>query len=209
MQTDYVQVPCVGIGHCEIAARLKALHLEHQPLVAAEAADIAFASCQRAVDDTYNFVRLARFRVERIIGVRTLQHNYLIGVILVVVAESTHLLFGYDAHGRPFTLFFFAFILHAAIEGMFFDKMHQCMLRGEYKHDARKQRFLLFIAVVMHMNCGMGRRIDFKDILGLRLLLFQKLHQLALLMTFGTHDVPTVIHMIEFVGHNIEGVKEV
>ena len=85
---------------------------------------------------------------------------------------------------------------------MLFHEIHQRILRSEYEHDAREQRLLFIVAVLMHIHRGVGGRVNFKDILGLDLLLFQKFHQFALLMTLGAHYVPTVIHMIKLVGHN-------
>ena len=85
---------------------------------------------------------------------------------------------------------------------MLFHETHQRILRGEYEHDARKQRFLPVVAVLMHIHRSVGRRIDLQNVLGLCLLLFQKFHQLTLLMAFGAHHIPTVIHMVKFVGHS-------
>ena len=81
VETDHMQVPHIGIGHREMAARLYAADLEHQPLVAAETADIALTAGQRAVDDTHNLIGFIRLRVEGIIGIRTLEHDDLVGIV--------------------------------------------------------------------------------------------------------------------------------
>ena len=164
-----------------------------------EAADVTFLAGKRTVDHAHNLIRLALFRVEGIVRVRTLQHYYLISVILVVVTESAHLRFGYGASGGFLVRCTLAVVADKGIGTVVTKELNQCVLGGKHEHIAIKKRHPLLTVTSAHVHLGMGRTIDFQYVPDLVLFAPNECTQLLFMSGFGTDKEPLVIYVVEFV----------
>ena len=196
-----MEVGGIGVGDGQPAARHDALNTEHQPLFPVETADVAFAPGKRAVNHTDNLVRFVGFRVEGIVGIRTFQHDHLVGIVLVVVAESTDLRFGYGASHRFFVWRALAVVPYISVGIVVTEKLSQRALGGKHEHITVEKGQPLLVVATAHIDLGMRRAIDFQYIPYLALFSLNECAQFQFMSRFGADKKPMVIYTVEFVGH--------
>ena len=202
VESDNMEVGYIGVGDGQPAARHHALHAEHQSLFAMETADVALAAGKRSIDYTHDFVRLIRFRVERIVGVRTLQHNHLVCIVLIIVTKCTHLRFGYGTDCGFLVRRALSVVPNISAGIVVTEKLSQCVLGGKHEHVAVEKGQLLFIVTTAHVDFRMGGTIDFQYIPYLALFTLDECAKFRFMSGFGADKKPMVIYTVEFVGHN-------
>ena len=100
VEAHHAQAPRIWYRHGKTTRRPESLEVEHYPTLPAKTRKVALASLERAVHHTHYLIWLARLGVERIVGIRALKHHHLVGIIVVEIHESPHLLLGYGEQGR-------------------------------------------------------------------------------------------------------------
>ena len=197
-----MKVGSIRVGDSQPAARHHALDTEYQPLFAVETADVAFTPGKRAVNHAHYLVWLVCFRIERIVRVRPFQHNHLVGIVLVVVTESTNLGFGYGASDGFFVRRALAVVPDISVGIVVTEKLSQRTLGGKHEHIAVEKGQPLLVVATTHIDLGMRRTIDFQYIPYLALFALDKCAQFRFMSGFGADEKPMIINTVEFVGQH-------
>ena len=199
-----MEVIDVGVGDGEMAARFDALHLEHQSLFAAEAADVAFPSCQGAVEHTDNLIGLVVLvGIESVIGIGSLQHHHLVGIVVIEVHERPHLFFR-DGEWLGLLVFLpFAFVAQEGIGVAVLEKLPQSAFRGQHEDIAVEEGELAFLVAMAHVDRGMGGAVGFQDVVGVFLLAVDEAAQLPFVSRLGADKIPMVVDVVALVCHKV------
>ena len=166
-----------------------------------ETADVAFAAGKRAINHTDDFIRFVRFRINRIVGIRPFQYNHLVGIVLVVVTESTDLGFGYGASDSFFVRCALPVVPDISVGIVVTEKLSQRALGGKHEHITVEKGQPLLVVATAHIDLGMRRAIDFQYIPYLALFSLNECAQFQFMSRFGADKKPMVIYTVEFVGH--------
>ena len=194
----------VGVGDGEVASWLDALHLEHQSFFAAEAADVAFPSCQGAVEHTDNLIGLVILvGIESVISIGSLQYHHLVGVVVIEVHERPHLFFR-DGEWLSLLVFLpFAFVAQEGIGVAFLEKIPQRAFRGQHEDIAVEEGELALLVTMPHVDRGMGGAVGFQDVVGVFLLAVDEAAQLPFMSGLGTDKIPMVVDVVALVCHKV------
>ena len=199
-----MEVIDVGVGDGEMAARFDALHLEHQSLFAAEAADVAFPSRQGTVEYADNLIGLVVLvGIESVIGIGPLQYHHLVGVVVIEVHERPHLFF---RDGERFGLLVFlpfAFVAQEGVGVAVMKKLPQRTFRGQHEDIAVEEGELALLVTMPHVDRGMGGAVGFQDVVGVFLLAVDEAAQLPFMSGLGTDKIPMIVNVVELVCHKV------
>ena len=201
-----MQAPYIWNGHGEILARIKRLHVEHQPALAVEARQITYPAPERPVHYLHNLVGLVSLRVEGIVCVRPFKDDYLLGIVLVEVPEHTHLLFRYGKAARLAAVSLALVVQDCSLGIVSVNYVCNGLPRAEHEHVAGKQRSLQVLAATAHAHGGVRRAIHLEYVACLTLQTYEQVGEFVFLMGLRAHHVPFEINLVQLVKASVRAV---
>ena len=194
-----MQAPYIWNGHGEILARIKRLHVEHQPALAVEARQITYPAPERPVHYLHNLVGLVSLRVEGIVCVRPFKDDYLFGIVLVEVFEHAHLLFRYGKAARLAAVSLALVVQDCSLGIVSVNYVCNGLPRAEYEHVTGKQRSLHVLAATAHAHGGVRRAIHLEYVACLTLQTYEQVGEFAFLVGQRAHHVPFEVNPVQLV----------